>query len=65
VLQLLVTVKFVPSSFILFTLLMEAIIFSETSIPTRFKRRRIQEDGILRKILDIFRKSQKFASKFS
>jgi hypothetical protein len=37
----------VPTSLILFTLMMEAIHSSETSICTRATQRGIQEDGIL------------------
>jgi hypothetical protein len=47
VLRLLVTANIVPSSLILFTLMMEAICFSEMSVLTRTTRRHIQEDGIL------------------
>jgi hypothetical protein len=46
VLQLLVIAN-VPSSLILFTLMMEAICSSKTSILTRSTRRDAPEDGIL------------------
>jgi hypothetical protein len=46
-LQLLVTANVFPSSRILFTLIMEAILSSETSVLTRSTRRYILEDGIL------------------
>jgi hypothetical protein len=45
--QLLVTANVVPSSLILFTLMMEAICCSETSVLTRSTRRHIPEDVIL------------------
>jgi hypothetical protein len=47
VLQLLVTANVVPSSPILFTLMVNAIHSSETSILTIATRRHIPEDGIL------------------
>jgi hypothetical protein len=46
-LQLLVTANFVPSSLILFTLMMEAIRSSETSVLARAARHHIAEDSIL------------------
>jgi hypothetical protein len=46
-LQLLVTANVVYSSLILFTLIMEAVRSSETSVLTRATRRLIAEDGIL------------------
>jgi hypothetical protein len=47
VLQLLVAAKVVSSSPILFTMMTEALHFSETSVLTKVTRRSIQEDGIL------------------
>jgi hypothetical protein len=47
VVTMLVTANVVSSSPILFTLLMEAILSSETSDLTRGTRRHIPEDGIL------------------
>jgi hypothetical protein len=46
VLQLLVTVDFVPSLLILSTLIMEAIRSSDTSVLTSAARRNIPEDAI-------------------
>jgi hypothetical protein len=46
-LQLLVTANYVPSSMILFSLMMVAIRSSETSVLIRATRRDIPEDGIL------------------
>jgi hypothetical protein len=45
--QLLVTANFISSSLIHFSLMMEAIISSETSVLSRSTRRHIQEDDIL------------------
>jgi hypothetical protein len=42
----LVTANVVPSSLILFTLMMEATHSSETSVLTRATRRHIQKDGV-------------------
>jgi hypothetical protein len=47
VLQLQVTSNFVPSSTILFTMMIQAIRSSETSVLTTATQRYIQEDGIL------------------
>jgi hypothetical protein len=47
VLQLLAAANVVPSSLILFTLTMEAIRSSETSVLARATRRHIPEHGIL------------------
>jgi hypothetical protein len=44
---LLVTAKVVPRSPILLITIMEAILFSETSVLTRATRRNTSEDGIL------------------
>jgi hypothetical protein len=49
VLRLLVTANVVSSSPVLFTLMMEAIPFSETSALTRATRHNVPEDGILHK----------------
>jgi hypothetical protein len=46
VLRLLVAANVVPSSQILFTLMMEAILSSETLVFTRATRRNIPQDGI-------------------
>jgi hypothetical protein len=46
-LQLLVTAKFVPSSSILVTMMMEALCSLEKSFLTRTTRRNIPDDGIL------------------
>jgi hypothetical protein len=46
-LQLLVTTNAVPGSPIHVTLMMEAMLFSETSVLTRATLRNIREDGIL------------------
>jgi hypothetical protein len=45
--RLLVTANFVPSAPILVTLMMEALVFPETSLLTRATRRNIPEDGIV------------------
>jgi hypothetical protein len=47
VLRLLFTANVIPSSHILLTLMMEAILSSETSVLPRVTRRYIPEDGIL------------------
>jgi hypothetical protein len=44
--QLLVTANVVPSSLTLFTLMMEAIRASETTVLTRATKQHIPEDGI-------------------
>jgi hypothetical protein len=46
ILQLLVTVNVAPSSLIIFTLMMEAICFSEASVLTTATRRNTPEDDI-------------------
>jgi hypothetical protein len=45
--RLLVTANVVPTSSILVTLMMEALISSETPVLTRAKQRNIREDAIL------------------
>jgi hypothetical protein len=45
--QYLVTVKFVPSAFILSHLMMAALRSTETSVVTTAKRRHIPQDNIL------------------
>jgi hypothetical protein len=47
VLRLMVTANVVPSSLILFTLMLEAIHPSESSVITRATQHNITEDGIL------------------
>jgi hypothetical protein len=54
VLQLLVTANVVYSSLILFTLMMEAIRSSKTSILTRATRRHVQGNGILQSVFFFF-----------
>jgi hypothetical protein len=51
VLQLLVTVKVVPDSLILLTLMMEAIRYSETSVLSKATRRTSQKTTFLIKQL--------------
>jgi hypothetical protein len=46
-LQLLVSADDIPTSPIVVTFMMEAIIFSKTSVTTRATRRNIPEEGIL------------------
>jgi hypothetical protein len=45
--RLIISANVDPSSPILVTVIMEAILSSETSVPTRATRRNIQEGGIL------------------
>jgi hypothetical protein len=47
VLQSLVTANVIPCSLILFALIMEAIISSETSVITRVTGPHVPEDGVL------------------
>jgi hypothetical protein len=49
-LRLQVTTNIVPSSPTLVTLMMEAILFSETSVLVRVSWRNIPEDGIIRPV---------------
>jgi hypothetical protein len=44
---MLIIANVVPSSTILATLMMEAILSSEMTVPTKFTRRHIPEDDIL------------------
>jgi hypothetical protein len=53
VLQLLFTANVVPSSMILYTLIMKAIRSSETSVRSKAARRHISEDGILLKVHNV------------
>jgi hypothetical protein len=52
VLRLLVAANVVASSPILVTLMMEAVLSSETSVLTRVTLRNIQEDGILNEMFN-------------